>query len=130
MTHSFYSRLSSNKHSQIINRNDQVHLIPHLLVKILYSSMFLLLWVCGLYLCCSADQEDNNLKIHLMIISIPLMIITSSPSPSSSTGVDTSPLFLMLAVHSKCGEETEEENIDDPTYTLFYDSEEEKKEES
>ena len=101
------------------------------LMKILYSSMILLLWVCGLYLCCSADQEDNNLKIHLMSISIPLMIITIITFPFIIyRGGCVSSLPDACCSNSKCGEEMEEENTDDPTYTLFYDSEEEKKEES
>ena len=46
------------------------------LLKVLYTSMILLLWVCGLYLCCLGNEKDDNIKIVLMSIIIPIMCIT------------------------------------------------------
>ena len=37
--------------------------------------MIILLWVCGMYLCCSVEQ-DENIKIIIMSIIIPIMSIT------------------------------------------------------
>jgi hypothetical protein len=61
------------------------------LLKVLYTSMILLLWVCGMYLCCSVDQKDSSIKILTMSIN-------SSPSPSSSPWVYVSSFFLMLII--------------------------------
>ena len=109
------------------------------LLKILYSSMILLLWLCGLYLCCSVDQEDNRLKTLLMSIIIPLMIITILTFPFivymggcvASLPDACKDVFPPIAccANSKCGAEMEEENAEDPTYIHFNESEEEREEE-
>ena len=48
------------------------------LLKILYSCMILLLWVCGLYICCAyvgekEDTDDQISKLGIVTIIIPLM---------------------------------------------------------
>ena len=46
------------------------------LFKILYSSMILLLWVCGLYLCRDQEGMDQNKKMIVKSIIIPIMCCT------------------------------------------------------
>merc|ERR1712042_203658 len=51
------------------------------LFKILYFSMILLLWVCGLYICCACvrgkeDTDDQISKLVIITIIMPLMCFT------------------------------------------------------
>ena len=55
--------------------NSSTHWCSPRLLKVLYSSMIILLWVCGMYLCCSVGQEEY-IKSIMMSIIIPIMSIT------------------------------------------------------
>jgi hypothetical protein len=54
----------------------QPTLPPHVVPTVLYTSLILLLWVYGMYLCFSKELKNTNIKILLMIIIIPEMSIT------------------------------------------------------
>ena len=46
------------------------------LLKVLYTSMILLLWVCRMYLCCSVERKDDIINTLTMNIIITVMSIT------------------------------------------------------
>merc|ERR1712142_1393935 len=48
------------------------------LFKILYTSMILLLWICGLYIACACakEKDDQISKVIIITIILPIMCLT------------------------------------------------------